>query len=297
MAHLTAVRIQGFLEGHLPAREVADVQRHVTSCSSCQADLSSWQLLFSELKDLERLEPSAGFHAGVLARLDPGADEQLHAMLTALARFSPSADFTTGVMAKWRAQAGTATSQVVDAEVEALLAGLGHFHPSPAFSRSVLRQVAVPGLARGAHRKRPVSIAALVRKAAAFAGATVPRTRNAWAVVMSGVAVTPLSVLALLAYAVFSKPLATPANLAHFAWWQVTGAASLLGEWVRGLLLDSSLATQGYLAFEYVGSSSPLMATGGALSFAFLTCGALLVLYKNLLPTPVVEQSHARIAA
>lgn len=332
MTHLTAERIQGFLDGLLPAGEVADVQRHVTSCSSCRADMESWQLLFSELGGLERLEPAAALHEAVLAGLRTVADSQLDALLDAIGRFSPSPAFAARVMAEWRAQASAATTHVADAEVEALLAGLGHyeptpafaarvmqdwrtvavgqaaleaeidgvfaglghFEPSPAFAQRVMAKVDVGALA-AARSKQPVPLAALVQKAVAFAGRVVPRTRNAWAII-SGVAVTPLSVVALLAYTVFSKPLATPANLAQFAWWRVSSAASVVSESIQGLLLDSSAATQAYSAFEYVGSS-PFVAAGGAASFALLTCGALLVLYKNLMPTQSVEPNYARIAA
>lgn len=336
IAHLTAERIQGFLDGVLPAGEVADVQRHVTSCSSCRADMESWQLLFSELGGLERLAPADALHRAVLAGLDTAADaladRRLDALLSALDRFSPSPAFAARVMASWRAQGSAAGAHVVDAEVEALLAGLGHYEPTPAFAARVMQDwrtetaghtaleaeidgvfaglghfdpspafaqrvmagvhVAAPVAARG---KQQVPLAALVRKAAAFAGRMVPRTRNAWAVI-SGVAVTPVSVMALLAYTIFSNPLATPANLAQFAWWRVSAGASLVADTIQGLLLDSSAAMQAYSAFEYVGSS-PLVAAGGAVSFALLTCSALFVLYKNLIPTHAVEHNYARISA
>jgi len=330
LTHLTAERIQGFLDGALSATEVADVQSHVTSCSHCQADLEAWQVLFSELGGLERLEPATALRWAILAGLDSVANSQLDKMLEALEHFSPSPAFAAQVMVEWRAQSGTAAARVADVEVEALLAGLGHYQPAPAFaarvmedwrgaavaqtaleaeidgvfaelghfepsvafSQRVMAGVDVGALAR---RKQPTPLTALVRKAAAFAGRMVPRTRHAWAVI-SGVAVTPVSVVALLAYTIFSNPLATPANLAQFAWWRVSSAAAVLGESLQGLLLDSSMAMQAYSAFEYVGAS-PVMAAGGAFSFALMTCGALWVLYKNLIPTHWVEQSYARITA
>ena len=76
LTHLTAERIQGFLDGVLPEREVAVVQSHVTSCSHCRAELESWQFLFSELGGLERLEPATlgacCFENGTCAVLSPG---------------------------------------------------------------------------------------------------------------------------------------------------------------------------------------------------------------------------------
>jgi Putative zinc-finger len=333
LTHLTAERIQGFLDGLLPAREVADVQQHVTSCSRCRSDLEAWQMLFSELGDLEQLEPAESLRQAILAGLESAAERQLDALLDAIERFSPSPTFAARVMAEWRSRASTASTRVADVEVEALLSGLGHyqpepafaarvmedwrsekagqaaleieidgvfaglgqFQPSPAFSQLVMAKVDVGGLVRQAASTQPVPLAALVRRAGAFAGRMVPRTKHAWAVI-SGVAVTPASVVALLAYAIFSNPLATPANLAQFAWWRVASAGSMLGGSVQGFFLDSTLAIQGYSAFEYV-ASSPLVAAGGALSFALLTCGALWVLYKNLIPTSAVEQGYARIAA
>jgi Putative zinc-finger len=293
LTHLTAERIQGFLDGVLPAVEVARVQRHVTSCSQCQADLESWRFLFSELGGLERLQPAAAFRDSVLAGLGTVADSQVEALLSGLGHYQPAPAFAARVMERWRHE--TAGQAALEAEIEGVFAGVGHFQPSPAFSRHIMAKVDVGALVRQARGKQPARVAVLVGNVAAFAGRLIPRTRHAWAVI-SGVAVTPVSVVALLAYAVFSNPLATPANLAQFAWWRVAGVISTLSESIPGLLLDSTATAQAYTAFEYVGSS-PLTAAGGALSFALLTCGAVWVLYKNLISARAVDQSYARIAA
>jgi putative zinc finger protein len=294
MPHLTAERIQGFLDGALSAREVTDVRWHVTSCARCRRDLDSWQFLFAELSSLERLEPATSLRAAILAGLDAGlgtaADSRLEALLAGLGHYHPAPAFAARVMEEWHDEG---VGQVaLEAEIDGVFAEVGHFGPSPAFSQLVMSKVDIRAISQA---KQPVPLAALVRNAAAYVGRMVPRTRHAWAVI-SGVAVTPVSVVALLAYAIFSNPLATPTTLAQFAWWRVSEAVSGLGGWFEGLLLDSSAVMQAYSAFEYVGSS-PLVAAGGALSFALLTCGALWVLYKNLMPAHAVEQSYARITA
>ena len=99
-----------------------------------------------------------------------------------------------------------------------------------------------------------------------------------------------------MAWAVFSNPQATPTNLAAYAWWQVSGAVSAFFEPLRVSLSNNDLVMQGYGLVNAL-LSSPLIAAAGAVSFGVLTCGALWVLYKNLIPVRAAEPSYVRVAA
>ncbi len=330
--HLTPERIQAYLDGRLLDEEIADLRQHATFCDSCQAELEAWQLLYSELSDLRELAPSAELRRNVMEELRTGLQEHLVApriqdfvegLLTApeaasvrahldacgacrtevatwrrvldglgtLGHVDPSPAFAARVMDAWKAE--TAAHVAAEAEVDRLLAGLGHFEPSPAFAHRVMAQVSVGRLVRAQTRPQPVSV--LVRKAAAWAGNLVPRDRKTWAAVF-GVAVTPLSVVSLVAYTVFSNPLVTPTNLVSFLWWKVSGAVGAMSTALVDAAVGSATLFQLYTALEYV-LASPMIAALGAASFAGLTCGALWVLYKNLYTSTTVAPQYASVTA
>ena len=66
--HLTAERIQAFLDDALSRDERAEVQEHATFCGRCHTELETWQLLYSELGELPELSPAPNFRDRVLAR-------------------------------------------------------------------------------------------------------------------------------------------------------------------------------------------------------------------------------------
>ena len=68
--HLTGERIQAFLDDALSRDERAEVQEHATFCGRCQAEVETWQLLYSELGELPELSPVPNFRDRVLAGLD-----------------------------------------------------------------------------------------------------------------------------------------------------------------------------------------------------------------------------------
>jgi anti-sigma factor RsiW len=68
--HLTAERIQAFLDDALSRDDRAEVQEHATFCGRCHAELETWQLLYSELGELPELSPAPNFRDRVLAGLD-----------------------------------------------------------------------------------------------------------------------------------------------------------------------------------------------------------------------------------
>jgi len=296
--HLTARRIQAFLDGRLPEKEAGTVREHAESCARCGTDLEAWRLLFDELSELDRLEPSAELAAGVLLGIRTKADERLEAALEQLGRHAPSPGFAARVMAGLEEPAGTA-ARIPDAKVEALLAGLGHYEPSPAFAARVMSQLRIGALVRE-QKRRPVAAAArsvvsVARDAWTALDRIVPKTRGAWAVI-GGVAVTPVSIIALVAWTIFSNPLATPANLARFAWWQTSTFLGSLAASFGDIVFESPVITLLYAAAESL-SPTPVVAVVGAVSFGLLTFGALWILYRNLLLTRSVDTRYARAAA
>ena len=68
--HLTAERIQAFLDDALSRDERAEVQEHATFCGRCHAELETWQHLYSELGELPEFSPAPNFQDRVLAGLD-----------------------------------------------------------------------------------------------------------------------------------------------------------------------------------------------------------------------------------
>ena len=84
--HLTAERIQAFLDESLSREERVRVQEHAAFCGRCQAELESWELLYSELGGLPELSPAPSFRERVLAGLDtavpaPAAEQGLFGWL------------------------------------------------------------------------------------------------------------------------------------------------------------------------------------------------------------------------
>ena len=65
--HLSAERLQAFLEGELPSREHARVEEHLSGCGPCSAEYDAWCLLFEDLEDLASPQPRQGFADRVMA--------------------------------------------------------------------------------------------------------------------------------------------------------------------------------------------------------------------------------------
>ncbi|HET9947914.1 MAG TPA: zf-HC2 domain-containing protein, partial [Longimicrobiales bacterium] len=67
--HVSHDRLQDYVEGLLPARQLASVEAHLASCGACAAEADQWRTLLVRLSTLERLTPREGFAETVLARL------------------------------------------------------------------------------------------------------------------------------------------------------------------------------------------------------------------------------------
>ncbi len=296
--HLTAERIQAFLDGTLPKEESVDVQEHATSCASCQGELQAWQLLYSELKELPVLEPSRGFAQQVLSELDTAVTPEvaevrrLGWLRRRVARSVEHLDaprlqdYVEGLLP------GPQTARV-QAHLEACgacrgkavqwrnlvhgLESLPELVPSAGFAGRVMAQVRIGSLVR-----TPAAIS-LPRQVLAWAGRVVPRTQKAWAII-SGVAVTPVTVVALLVYAVFSNASITLGHLASFFWWKASGAVSTIAVALMEGLSESAIMFQAYSVLEAM-AGAPALVAMGAVSFAAATSLAGWVLYRNLITT------------
>jgi Putative zinc-finger len=69
MQHLTAERLEAYVEGLLDQGDRVVTESHLVSCPRCQHELDEWLALFAALSDLPELEPSANFADRVMAHV------------------------------------------------------------------------------------------------------------------------------------------------------------------------------------------------------------------------------------
>ena len=318
--HLTAERIQAFLDDVLSRDDRAEVQEHATFCGRCQAELETWQLLYSELGELPELSPAPNFRERVLASLDTAvpavaaahAENPLFGWLRrravrAAEHLDPERlqDFVEGLLPApqmARVSAHLEACGGCRAEEEqwrSLIHGIEQLPvmvPSDAFASHVMGQIRIgrlvrPVAARTAHGS---ALAPVLAWAGRWAGRLVPRTQKAWAVI-SGIALTPVTVFALLAYAVFRNPLVTPEGLASFVWWRISDGATALRGLLADGLVESPLAFYAYSALDLV-VAAPAVTAMVAVSFTATATLAGWVLYRNLKTTRTVDGAYARVS-
>jgi anti-sigma factor RsiW len=68
-AHVGTERLQDFVDGLLPARQVARVEAHVGECANCGRELRAWHSLVGQLSSLERFAPGDAFADNVMAEV------------------------------------------------------------------------------------------------------------------------------------------------------------------------------------------------------------------------------------
>lgn len=322
--HLTPERIQAFLDEALSREERARVEEHATFCVRCQAELEAWQFLYSELRDLPELSPAPSFRDRVLAGLGtavegldaavptPSAEKRLFGwsrrrVASAAEHVSPERfqDFVEGLLpARQMARVAThldtcGTCRSEEEQWRGLIQGIEQLPmmaPSDAFARQVMGQIRIGRLVRPvAATSAPTAALAARTRALAWAGRLIPRTQKAWAVV-SGVALTPATVVGLLAYAVFSNPLVTPQGLASFVWWKISAGATALGSILADGLVESGIAFQAYSLWDLL-VGAPAVASMVAVSLCAATSLSGWVLYRNLITTHTVDGNYARTSS
>ena len=305
--HLTAERIQAFLDDALSRDERAEVQEHATFCGRCHTELETWQLLYSELGELPELSPAPNFRYRVLAGLDtavPAAQAEKRRFgwlrrraVRAAEHLDPERlqDYVEGLLPAPQMARVSAHLEACggcrgeEEQWRSLIQGIEKLPvmaPSRAFASHVMGQIRIGRLVR------PVAARTTRGRALAWAGRLIPRTQKAWAVI-SGITLTPVTVVALLAYAVFSNPLVTPEGLASFFWWRISGGATALWGLLADGVVESGIAFYAYSFFDLL-AGAPAVAAMAAVSFAAATSLSGWVLYRNLMTTHTVDGNYAR---
>ena len=304
--HLSAERMQAFLEGDLPQGERGPVEEHLATCARCSAELDAWRVLFADLSGLATPTLQSGFADRVMARVELPARQR--GWLTSLFP-RRSAHLTSDLLqdvadglvparrvARIRTHVAACSACATELQawqgvVEAI-ERLDHFAPREGFAVRVMSavraRVAAPIPARAPVRTPVWSI--LGTRALVFARRFVPRTRRAWAA-LSGVAVTPAAIFGLIAYVVFSHPTLTPQALASFVLWQLGDFFSVAWGSATATVLELTSVGAASSLLDVL-ARSPLLVAGGAIAYSAFAAAALRVLYKNLF-----GDRHVRVTA
>ncbi len=306
--HLSDERIQEWLDGQIPAGEIAQIQSHLDGCIRCRAEAEGWRALVAGLSSLAALAPTSGFAGRVLDAVGRSAPEReslaarIGARLldwvaddAAAAHPGPGGlqDFIEGALSgrqATRVRSHLAACETCRHEAKGWgallheLAALPHLAPSPAFVPSIMARVRMPAPVRVALARRALD------RVRALAG---PRYRRAWAAA-AGVALTPAVAGSLVAYAIFSHPLVTVGNLVSFLWLKGTAAAGAFGNGAVNGLVQSAALFRAWTALDTL-VSSPAAAGAGLLAFSVLTLAAIWVLYRNLF-TASTAHAYAKAA-
>lgn len=302
--HLSAERLQAFLEGDLPAGERAPIEEHLAACAGCSAELDAWRVLFADLSELAPTTPRTGFADRVMARVALPSPERGWLASRHLTS-DVLQDLADGLVPARRARrirahvdsCSTCAHELRTWEgVVASLARLERFAPREGFAARVMAAVRVRALSPvRAPAVSPVHTPAWTAagtRALVLARRLVPRTRRAWAA-LSGVAVTPVAIFGLVTYAVFSHPTLTPQALASFARWQVGDFFSSVWSTLATSAVEmTSLSGAGSLVELLTGS--PLLVAGGAVAYSAFAALALRILYKNLMGNRVYVRVSTR---
>ena len=314
--HLSAERLQAFLEGDLPSGERPEVEQHLTACARCSTELDAWRVLIEDLDVLGPLQPGTGFADRVMAGVRVSAPLPLAARIRArLKALLPAArpghvpgevlqDFLEGTLPARRASrvgahlgdcrtcAATASTW---RDLFGALDGLGRLAPSHGFVERVLVRIRVEAGARAPASAPMRAPAAAWQRGLRWGRRLVPQTRRAWAA-LSGIAVTPAVSVAVLLYAVFSHPTLTPRSLLAFLWWQVSDLAATAGGALAATTVQSGGLFGRYSLLETL-ASAPLALAGGIGAYLVFSALALRVLYKNLIARRSVDGPYAHASA
>ncbi|MDA0312420.1 MAG: zf-HC2 domain-containing protein [Gemmatimonadetes bacterium] len=304
--HLSAERLQAFLDGDLSVTGSASVEGHVSSCVRCSAEIDGWRLLYSDLGALASVRPHEGFHDRVMSSVAMPEGRSLAVRLRdrvsgwvpSLGDSHVSAEKLEELMegflparqvARVEAHLGicaSCTAQATDLQsVFLALDRLGHMGVPDDFANRVMAEVRI-----SASLARPAGVP-MWNRALALASRMVPQTREAWAAV-SGVALTPAVTVGLLVYAVFSRPTMTPGALASYLWWQLSDAAAAGASTVTAFALQS-LQASGMSTIYGAIASAPILVAAGFTLYAFACLFALRVLYTNLVSSrPLGRHAH-----
>lgn len=72
--HVARAQLQDLLEEKLPAHTVTELRLHLASCRSCQAELESWQELWSDLSGHAPCKNAPNLELRIMPALNPVPD-------------------------------------------------------------------------------------------------------------------------------------------------------------------------------------------------------------------------------
>lgn len=297
-------RIQAYFDGRLPDGERAAIRAHLGRCAACAAEAEAWRELFAGLEELPRHAPSPGFAERVLDQVTvtEGVGARIRRWLSSLVPSPrPATDhldprlaleYVDGVVSSGRRsrieghlEGCSACRDEVAAwrSVVDRLESLERPAPSPDFADAVMARVRVP--------EREAEPARAPTGTASWIDRLGPRSRAGRAAAATAV-LAPAAAMIGAAVALFSHPLLTPAHLAAFLWWRVSGTVGELLASATAAVTESGLVFRaGELGGELL--SSPLVAGSALLAFSAATLGAGWILYRNLRATSARSRSYA----
>jgi anti-sigma factor RsiW len=305
--HIDPERMQAFLDGEISQEEMAVVQEHTVYCARCRSEIEAWEMLFSDLDELEDEGPSVEFADRVMAGLAEPTTVEVDAKgwLWQGGRGVSARHLTPGRIQDYldvrlsarrvnQVQLHLSQCELCSSEMErcetvmTALDGLPQLTPSDGFSERVMAQWRVESLISAV---APPSVPTRIKT---WLGGFLPVTRKGWAVATSAAAVPP-AIVAFLSFFVFSHPLVTPTTLASFLWWKISDVGAAFTSGVRGAVLESATLFKAYALFD-AAAGSPLILGAGAFVFCFMVLAALWVLYRYLIATQSVNGRYAQVS-
>jgi len=292
--HVAPDVMQDFIEGSLAARRAERVEAHLAACTHCSSEADAWLDVMRRLDELPSFAPSEGFPDRVLAGITlpetPSLAARLAEHLSRLAGRRPEhvptgllQDLVDGALpAKAVARIETHVAECIVCTnelaawraVSAHLDGLERFAPSDHFRDRVMEALAAEEVQTAVVPRRAWS------RAMGAAWRLVPQTHQALAA-LSGVAVTPVAIVGLMVYAVFSHPALTVGSLLSFAWWQVSDLASGTLSALSSAAVQNADSVGVSSLFEML-AAAPILVAGGVILYTMASAFAVRVLWKNL---------------
>lgn len=305
--HVSAEAAQDFLEGLLGTRRSRRIEQHLELCVPCSTEVDAWALVHRDLDTLATFRPRDGFSERVMASVEvpeslPVA-ARLRRRVAGLVRGDTSKhvsstllqDFVDGMLpdralARVRAHVGSCNSCAAEVHAwRSLAVQLGRLpdhQPTEHFAERVMAGYRIQQLFAAA---APVPMHS---KVAITLRRWSHRPKEALAA-LGGVAVTPVAVLALMAWAVFSHPTVTMGSLLSFVGWQLGDMLNAAMSGVGGVISRAVSLVGGEVVLETL-SSSPVALGAVVLGYTLVSVLAIRVLYRNLANRPTDRRyAHA----
>ena len=314
-SHVPGNVLQDFLDGALATRRARRIEEHLGRCSTCTGEADAWLRVMRRLDGLGSFAPADDFADAVMARvripepvpLTARIRKGLEAVLgtSPVPEHVPSGvlqDFVddtlpTTAMARVGAhvdECGRCADELASWRgVMARLGSVERLEPTEGFTEAVMAGLREVRAVEAAARPAPAWRRALATARRAAAN-LIPETRQAVAA-LSGAAVTPMVVLGVAFWTLYTHPTLTLGSLLSFAAWQLgdlTGAALAA---VSGAVTGSAEVFGLYSLLETV-ASAPVLVALGAVAYTMVCSLALRVLYRNLFANRPSRARYAHVS-